>query len=46
MRLAVENGIDLKDVEGTGEDGNVLVGDVETYIEKNFPKAEGQPDAE
>lgn len=49
MRLAVENGIDLKDVEGTGENGNVLVGDVEAYIEKNFPKegeAVATPDAE
>lgn len=49
MRLAAEHGIALQDVTGTGEDGNILVGDVEAYIEKNFPKdgeAEAKPDAE
>ncbi len=42
LRLAVENGIDIADVTGTGDDGNVLVGDVEAYIE-TLPKEDEQP---
>lgn len=39
MRLAVEHGIDINDVVGSGENGNVLVGDVEAYIEASKPEA-------
>lgn len=39
LRLAVEHGVDIDDVEGTGEDGNILVGDVEAYIEASKPEA-------
>lgn len=33
MRLAVENGIDINEVEGSGENGNVLVDDVQKLID-------------
>ena len=33
VELAAEHGVILADIEGTGEDGRVLVGDVRRYIE-------------
>jgi pyruvate/2-oxoglutarate dehydrogenase complex dihydrolipoamide acyltransferase (E2) component len=32
MALAAEHGVDLREVEGTGEDGRVLVADVEAVL--------------
>jgi pyruvate/2-oxoglutarate dehydrogenase complex dihydrolipoamide acyltransferase (E2) component len=33
VRLAEENGIDLAEVEGTGADGKIVVGDIKKLIE-------------
>jgi pyruvate/2-oxoglutarate dehydrogenase complex dihydrolipoamide acyltransferase (E2) component len=33
-QLAAQKAVDLRDVTGSGKDGRVLIGDVETYIHK------------
>lgn len=47
LELAVEHGIDINDVPGTGEDGNVLKPDVEKFIaEHGLSPKEGQKASE
>lgn len=39
LRLAAENNVDINNVTGTGEDGNILVSDVQTYLDNLTPEA-------
>lgn len=43
-KLAVENNIDIKDIQGTGKDGRITKQDIEAYIEATEPASASELD--
>ncbi len=43
-KLAIENNIDIKDIQGTGKDGRITKQDIEAYIEASEPASTSELD--